>query len=190
MATEIVRAGSIDDISELIDKCDFLSETLILLEKFPQTVVQRPDWINMLYFERFPLVTDIDLASYTSGRIFREDFELRWEGVGGKADVVYQGEERDVPMLKVVEDELLECDPQTKYYYLFGKRLGKERVERIGDPAKLGDFAEVRIPRLLRYPVNAEGTLDYVKLMVREYTHRRTGELVMFRFQNLVEVKD
>jgi hypothetical protein len=83
-------------------------------------------------------------------------------------------------------------EKQIKSYYLFGKRLSQSDVEKIG--AKSGDFAEARIPRLLRYPAaNWSGKyekdkdpqkMSYMQLLVLEYIDK-TGCVVLSRFQCL-----
>ena len=53
-----------------------------------------------------------------------------------------------------------------------------------GEPAAEGDFAEVRIPRLLHYepaPPNAER----VRLGVYEFLEEDTGKVALFRFYSL-----
>ena len=42
------------------------------------------------------------------------------------------------------------------YYYLFGERLKAEDLKKFDKVAQKGDFAVVRIPRILRYPVKRQ----------------------------------
>lgn len=182
--TEKVYTGVVDDLAGLIANCKFQlkEKALFLAEKLPQHVVEKEDRQELLRFTFFG--TDIPFADYASGRIFHPDFELRWEKIDDReARVVYVGEERRIEPLQVKHDLKLKKNSEPKYYYLFGKRLESEELEMIGKPATEGDFAEVRIPRLLRYPPldNAKR----VRLGVCEYVHETTGKVELFRFQSL-----
>ncbi len=178
---EILRAGSVDDIAQLIADCQFPAEALFLAEMLPRHVIVKPEERqDLLRFTRFD--TRIPFTQYTSGRIFHQDFELRWEKNDDKTQVVYLGAERHLPELEECELEL-EKRPEPKYYYLFGERLAQKELEKIGKPALQGDFAEVRIPRLLRYP--APKGAQRVRLGVCEYVQETTGKVGLFRFQSL-----
>lgn len=185
--TEMFCTGSVNDIAALIAECHFISEEqskpLFLAESLPQHVVGSPEERrDLLRFAQF--ATDIPFAKYTSGRIFHQDFELRWEKNDGKIDVVYVGTERRLPSaLKVVRDLDLKKREEPKYYYLFGTRLNADELQEIGIPPEPGYYAEVRIPRLLRYPA-PEGAMR-VQLAVCEYVDEATGKVELFRFQGL-----
>jgi hypothetical protein len=189
---EIVCTNIVEDITELIEKCSFLSDSagsLILLEMQPQKMVERGERETLLYFADYPCDLPRLISEYTTGRIFHEEFELRWEKSNSKIQAVYIGKSRTVPLLEEKADVLKDFARSSCSYYLFGKRLDDKAVERIGEPAQRGDYAEVRVPRLLRYPVKDERK-DYVKLNVYEYRHRVTNERILFRFRNLAEVKE
>lgn len=183
--TEKIYTGDVYDIAGLIANCKFQlkEKVLFLAEKSPQHVVEKAEErLELLRFTYFD--ENIPFADYTSGRIFHPDFELRWEKIDERAvRVVYVGEERSIEPLQVKNDLKLKKNSDIKYYYLFGKRLEPEELELIGKPATEGDFAEVRIPRLLRYPPleNAKR----VHLGVCEYVQETTGKLELFRFQSL-----
>ncbi len=196
---EMLYSGSVDDLVSLIHKCQFPSDALILAESLPQHVVDAKKRRELLLFAEFD--TNWPFASYTSGRVFHRDFELRWEKNNGKLQVVYLGIERELPEL---EKSTLKLEPmgQLKYYVLFGKRLGNrlstKELEQIGVPEVERDFifAELRIPRLLHYPVKKDNR-ERVRLAVREYVEAPTdkkesqgkeqiiGPVVLFRFQGL-----
>ncbi len=188
---EAVYAGPVADIKEFIEACSFLSDSagsLILLEMQPQKMVGKEDRQNLLFFTEYPC-PDTDFSEYTAGRIFHEEFELRWEKINSGVQAVYIGNKRTLPLPTEKTDVLKDCVRATSSYYLFGKRLDDEKVGNIGEPAQKDDFAEVRIPRLLRYPVK-DKRKDYVKLNVYEYRHNVTNERILFRFRNLAEVKE
>jgi hypothetical protein len=190
---ETVYAGPVKDITEFIQACSFLSlpdtiGSLVLLEKQPQKIVGKEDRQNLLLFMEYACPVS-NFSEYTAGRIFHEEFELRWEKINSGTQVVYIGKQQALPPLTEDTNVLKGCVRAISSYYLFGKRLDDRAVKNIGQPAQEGDFAEVRIPRLLRYPVK-DKSKDYVKLNVYEYRHKVTNERILFRFRSLAEVKE
>ncbi len=193
---EMLYSGLVDDFDSLVHKCQFPSDALFLAESLPQHIVLGAKArLDLLSFAKFD--AKIPFASYTSGRIFHRDFELRWEKNKGKLQVIYLGIERELPELEKSKLELRRLEP-LKYYVLFGKRLGPEQLKQIGVPGTERDFAfaELRIPRLLHYPVE-EDNRKRVRLAVCEYVEAPTGReglsdkepitgpVVLFRFQGL-----
>jgi hypothetical protein len=182
--TEMVYTGVVDDLNGLIAGCKFPEKALFLAERLPKHVVEKieEERQELLCFTFFD--PNIPFAGYTCGRIFHRDFELRWEQIDDKAvRVVYVGVERSIEPLQVKRDLKLKRNSDIKYYYLFGKRLEPEELELIGKPATREDFAEVRIPRLLRYP--APENAKRVCIGVCEYVQETTGKVELFRFQSL-----
>jgi len=170
-------------------------------------VIKPKERQDLLLFEQFD--PEMRFAKFTSGRIFTEQLELRWERQGAKMQVVYLGKSEYASVLKdyrlkdsadesvkesekVIPDKL---EKRQKFYYLFGERLSPEDAKRI-DSDLPGGFAEVRIPRLLRYPpANWKGpgkepkpaeeqNEPYMQLQVCEYLDN-AGNVVLFRFQCL-----
>jgi hypothetical protein len=187
MAIEVLCAGSVKDISTFVVDCQFSPEAFVLLEMLPQRVIDKSERQDLLHFARFD--DAIDIARYSSGRIFHKDFELRWKRSDDNIQMVYLGVERSLPRMQDVRWlDLKPYTSQLKSYYLFGKRLRSKQLAEIGSPAVEGDFAEVRIPRLLRYPAPEQARR--VRLVIQEYVHKQTDELVVFRFQDLVAAKE
>jgi hypothetical protein len=211
---DFLLAGTIKDIAALIEACDFPENAYFLAELLPQRVISQEQRQDLLRFARVsdlkrrnaPADADkakIDPALYTSGRIFCENFELRWSKNQrtGETQVVYLGEEaRTFPGLEPARDldrlrtdiQGLEKKPGSRSYYLFGTTLetslGGERLQQMGLSQEDGwrYYAEVRIPRLLRYPrVNAPRNVRRVQLVVCEYVDKETGSVKLFRFQDL-----
>ncbi len=184
---DIVCAGSVkdsEDLAALIQACQFPTKSLFLAEKLPtHVVVKAQARQDLLRFSSF--APDLPFAEYTSGRIFCSQRELRWENHGQSSQVVYTGDKRDLPQLSMTMSVDLSQyrQPPDRYYYLFGERLRPEELKLIGAPAQEGDYAEVRIPRLLRYPV--ESNWRRVRLRVVEYSDEKTGKVEFFRFQGL-----
>lgn len=208
-----------EKLRALVEACHaanmFPNDTWILAERIPAYVIRdREERQNLLLFAYFPPEMPLEkiFEEYTTGRIFTEQLELRWEQQEQDIRVVYLGAKkyefvlRDYQLKKKEEAlEHLRVQPP-KSYFLFGQRLRPGDVSEIGYPAKDGDFAEARIPRLLRYPVpydleNAKRreaeeekkdgekrSREYAKLHVREFLDER-GSVAFFRFCGLtVEV--
>ncbi len=201
MTDEILYTGHVrsEEWLTFIKDCGFRTGTgtYFLAEKLPTTVVEPKDRQNLLIFERFSL--DLPFEKYTTGRIFEAAGELRWENQDSKVRMVYLGQ----PITSVARalrnyglqssDKLLKLVPQARFYYLFGTKLEMHTIEQINgeqtkNAVRPGDFAELRIHRILRYP--APGHVPdkgYVQLQVREYVDPDSGQIQFFRFQGLDE---
>lgn len=186
---EALYAGQItvDDFPQFVADCEFLPSAFVLIERLPQQVITKTiELRDLLRFTHFN--QDISFVDYTSGRVFDEHAELRWEKQGNTMQVVYLGsKERTQVLLNYKLEESHELDKLKpgieKKYFLFGERVNAEDLKKIGMVARPGDFAEVRIPRLLHYPV-PQNEQRYVRLVVREYFDEQS-RLVLFRFQDL-----
>jgi hypothetical protein len=131
---------------------------------------------------------ETEVTECISGRIFYEQGELRWERQQNHMQVVYIGKRECKPELNQGEEIALEdCERISRNYFLFGKRLSEEQRERISPTTQPGDFVEVRIPRLLRYPVlDAINHADRIQLAICEYVDRITGAIIAYRIEKLV----
>ena len=126
MAEEILYTGLVDDIAALVGTFKFSPKACVLVESMPQHVVKERQ--NLLQLVRLNNIPDpAELTNFTSGRVFDRDFELRWERVSGKTQVVFLGTKavyqdtlRDVPELIQDEATLQYLDSHPRYYYLFG----------------------------------------------------------------------
>ena len=196
MAEEILYTGSVQDIAKLVAVFKFPSQAYVLVESMPQHVVKERQ--NLLQLTRLNAIHGLaELTNFTSGRVFDRDFELRWERVFGKTQVVFLGTKavyqdtlRDVPELKQEEAALQYLDSHPRYYYLFGQLLDADDRERMGIQTLEGEeyYAEVRIPRLLRYPdlkPESSQKAQRVQLAVKEYADKSTGQVKLFRFSGL-----
>lgn len=189
MAQKLCCAGRIDDLNVLLK--GFRSPpgepVLALLERQPTSYIESGERQALLHFA--PCESTFDFTPYTSGRIFHAEGELRWERQADAIRVIYTGQVAYQPEFKVTDwFELDACSATDRSYYLFGKRLGADLLANIGQPAQAGDFAEARIPRLLRYPIVTEK--ERVQLVVHEYSDRESGAGVAFRFKKLVEAEE
>jgi len=182
---EMLASGVVQDIAAFIAACGFPPESFVLVERFPQQVMaDRPERQDLLRFAR--LGDGIDPGRYTSGRVFYPDFELRWEREMQRTRVVYLGQARELPEELLPGKTLEAWQPCEKNYDLFGTALSDTRLVQMGLPEGQGYYAEVRIPRLLQYPVQAQR----VRLVVREYVDKKTDRVELFRFQDLKPAED
>lgn len=158
--------------------------TFMLLENQPHYIIAPQERRELLHFAYFNPAFDFTL--YTSGRIFHEYGELRWERQHPRIQIVYTGKQEYKPELERSSKKLLdEVEWQERRYLLFGKRLDDTQLDRIGPAAKRGDFAEVRIPRLLRYPpLDTASEAERVQLVVYEYLDPNTGANIAYRFKD------
>ena len=189
---------ALDNLRPLIAHCHFPAEARVLMEQLPHRIVTKPaDRQALLLFEFFN--PELEFEQYDSGRIFQQSGELRWEKEGEQFKIVYAGDEGElaetIEMLLRDYHERNESPEKLyfprreaeKKYYLFGTRLDDEDLKKIGPTAKQGDFAEGRIQRLLRYPLEKEATKGPICLTVQEMYDETTEQLVLFRFVELDE---
>lgn len=165
------------------------SHTLMLVENQPRYVIQPQERQNLLQFAVFDPA--FDFTPYTSGRIFHAQGELRWERQPAHMHIVFTGPQAYRPGLQDAEEIALDdCEKVPRAYLLFGKRLDDQQRAKIGPAAQTGDFAEVRIPRLLRYPrLPAVAQAERVQLAMYEYVDPTTGANVAYRFYDLVPLQ-
>lgn len=199
-AHEVFYTGATTDLAALLAVCPWPSNAFFLAERLPMQVITDPQERQDLL--RFARVSElqaqgqdgINPALYTSGRIFCPEFELRWDQQQepGQIRLVYSGSEEawsTFPALQAAckSDVVFLTNPVRRAYYLFGESLTSERAKNMGleESDDSWYYAEVRIPRLLRYPKldNAKNRRR-VKLAVYEYLDE-AGTVNWFRFQKL-----
>ncbi len=180
-----------DEMPQIVASCHFTSSALLLAEELPQQLIANPQkGRELLHFMPFAEELAHISTSCASGRIFQEDRELRWERQRGGLRVVYLGEAEEQQFagrLQADRNETLtrlRRKDEPTWYALFGKRLGADDLRQLGGVARPGDFAVLRLPGLLRYPVKNDGQ-KYARLAVREYLNAQTNHVELFRFQQL-----
>ena len=125
---------------------------------------------------------------------------MRWERHPAGTQAVYIGEAGEFPGLEpaaVLDEKGYPFSKRT--YYLFGLRRDPNLFKKLGVPEEQQPYAyaELRIPRLLYYPVDwekqrpkaeeqtgeqAKPRAERVQLLVREYTNVDDGRLAFYRF--------
>lgn len=148
--------------------------TLFLEDQAPQqwTSRERQQGLRTLHLDEPPAV-----SVYSCGCLFDDAYELRWEPTSaGWLYVRYIGEISDVDGLERIPDLDLRSYQDT-WYYLWGI-YSQHYTQAIGAPV----FLELRIPRLLQFPVEGER----VRLCVRYYDQERSSQPLLYRFCRLV----
>lgn len=188
---EVLSTGLVTDLNAFVSSCTFPQGSFVLLEEVPSRVLtSRKDREKLVRFVQ--LSDQVDLSKATSGRIFQTGFELRWQRetpwipTRPSIRVVYVGDAATLPAqlapgqpLRTWRAGLQALKPRP--YYLFGTLLNEEQVKTMGLPTDQHMYAEVRVPRLLCYPLQAQ----QVQLVVQEYSDKSTGRVQLLRFAGL-----
>ncbi len=196
---DMVYTGRIDDIDALVASYKFSPQAYVLVEQYPKHIVTgTQERQNLLLFIHLKELgsdpyKNIHLNSYTSGRVFDQHAEIRWERMTQaqqqerKFQVVFVGPEHEQLHLKKDSEQSEKLgEPRNTHYYLFGVRLDTDDIDAIGSTAQEGDFAQLRIPRLLRYPSPSDGQrARRLRLEVSEYVDEDTSKVRLFRFRDL-----
>jgi hypothetical protein len=188
---EVLSTDVVQDLSAFLTTCAFPPTAFVLVEQIPRRLLTSVEQREELL--RFARQEDgVDVSTSTSGRIFHRDFELRWERQAQgteTARVVYLGKPEALPAQLAPGQKLDEwradLTPRTRKYFLFGTLLDAEQLREMGLPEDRPAYAEVRVSRLLRYPMTAQR----LQLMVREYVEKNTGLLKLLRFEGLKPVE-
>lgn len=165
----VVTGREVESMVEIILTCPTvaLAETLASLS-VPSDAVLFMESLQSRWLDESEVADGIRLSTYDAGnkigsavrgRVFCDRWELRWE----KSKAVYTGESRDLAGFTSGPD-ISSCTRVEQSCYLWGKRDGDR-------------FIELRIPRVLTYPV-ASG--ERVKLRVAEWFDE-AGRLVASR---------
>jgi hypothetical protein len=139
------------------------ADAVMFLERLPDRWMNREEIADGIRLDIYDAA--INLTQWERGRVFCEQWELRWEG----ERAIYTG----APALLtnfVAGPDLSQSVRQETSYYLWGKRQGQR-------------FIELQVARILSYPVTAG---NRVKLRVVEW-FEDAGELIASRFIGLEE---
>jgi hypothetical protein len=199
MTRELMRAGTLKtlDFARMVREYTPPNPAFVMLEEMPRHIVRPEDRLNLVRFETFQ--NSLIIPAFTSGRIFHEHGEMRWESGPESTRVVYIGEEEFGIALPKAQEEILiganrneevligTCRKIERQAFLFGRRLDSGWLDRLGGAARPGDYAEARIPRLLRYPnLPRLAEAERLKLAFYEYVNPVNGANVAYRFCGLV----
>jgi hypothetical protein len=181
---EVLLTGRVADLAPIVTALG-RQPALLLGEHVPTRWMGLEEGRRGLRFEQVTPGASPTLP--TRGRLFCEAYELRWEPAPGSAQewsVRYLGAPRSLPSLAPApEVNPADLEPHELGYDLWGEVVADPTA--LGEPATARVYAELRLPRLLHYPVN--GRPRRVRVRVREYRAAGTGVLVLARFCGLEE---
>ncbi len=157
------------------------------LEQVPHRWVSAPDMEKGLSLRH--LDPNLDFRRWERARLFCQNWELRWEKQDGLFWCVYVGSDRELPDFeRAPELDLSIAEPVSKRcYYLWGLRVSDAALDIVGADPQPGTqvFLELRVPRLLRYPVSSDARR--VKLVTCEYIDPASGQTLYHRCHSLQE---
>ena len=182
--TEQICWGTTEKLSTIVQALDCPPELLMMLERVPTAFLSDDEQKPGICLQKYD--ASENLEAWERGRIFHNNFELRWEKQGGVFVIVYIGEPTELPMPHIMS--LSEFETQDENYYLWGERMSADNLKAIDQPEATNLFLELQIPRLLPYPVSNRGGKLRVKISARHYLNSETGDLEFYRFRHLEEV--
>lgn len=163
--SEIILTCADVALPETLGALTVPSDAVAFLQRSPSRWLDESELADGILLSRYNAGTSIE--SWESGRVFCHQWEVRWDN----SHAIYTGESADLAGFESGPD-LSSCARVEKSCYLWGKRDGER-------------FIELRIPRVLTYPV-AEGAR--VKLRVAEWFDS-AGRLVASRCVRLEGAK-
>ncbi len=87
MDAEIICSNMLSkaDLATLLAECDFLQQGTFLGEMLPLQIVNTEERDALIRFRPFDTTLSYEVyTQYTFGRIFHDDFELRWQHESGQ----------------------------------------------------------------------------------------------------------
>lgn len=182
--TEQICWGTTVELHPIVQTLDCPAESLMMLERVPRNFFSDDEREKGICLRKYKASENFE--TWERGRIFHNDFELRWEKQDGAFVVVYIGEPKalSMPNTKLLSD----FETQDDYYYLWGQKMTADDLKRIEQPETANLFLELQIPRLLCYPVSNRNGKFRVKLSARHYLNSEKGTLEFYRFLQLEEV--
>ena len=187
--TDTIKWARLDDPSSPVLALTWPSDTSYMyLERVPDVWLNETERQNGLRLEKLDLSTPF--GEWERGRIFCDTFELRWEKLDGAFQTIYVGADVALPGFAPADElDLSATQPQTHSYLLWGKHLPDDQLHDIGESEQPNSqvFIELRVPRVLRYPVSDRS--QRVEIKVCEYIDPTSGTVLYYRFQRLEEVQ-
>lgn len=183
--TEQLCWGTAKNLRPIVSALTCPPESLMMLERVPSSFLsddEREKGICLRVYDE-----NENFEAWEQGRIFHDDFELRWEKRDSAFSTVYIGAKKMLPMPNV--KPLSGFEIQDESYYLWGEKMTADTLKLIDQPKTANLFLELQIPRLLRYPVSNRNAKFRVKLSARHYLNLETGGLEFYRFRHLEEVE-
>lgn len=176
--------GMVDSLLQIVGALDYPPESMLMLERVPSTFLSDTERQEGICLRKYKANENLEIWEH--GRIFCNDFELRWEKQEKGFVTVYIGEPKG---LQLSDTELLsDFEIHDQSYYLWGEKMTEDTLQLINQLGATNSFLELQIPRLLHYPVSNRNEKFRVKLSARHYLNSETGKLEFYRFRYLEEV--
>lgn len=184
--TDVILCAQLDDPTPAVRALEWPdSGSYMYLEQVPLNWVNAPDMEEGLSFRR--LEPNLDFQYWERARLFCQNWELRWEKQDGLFWCIYVGSGRELPDFeRATELDLSIAEPVSKSsYYLWGLQLSEDDLNIAGAESRPDTqvFLELRVPRLLRYPVSSSARR--VKLVICEYIDPASGQMLYHRYHSL-----
>ncbi len=177
---ETFAFGFLPSLASVIKAVPWSDKTVMWLETALDHFLNDDEREHGLRFERYQAGEQFE--QWPHGRIFDESAELKWEKEGGEFHVVYCGSFAPPAGMQPTANDAIKYEDSS--CYLWGSRIKNEdRIDLRLQPNE-AVFAELKIPRILHYPVSAKA--ERVKLKVREF-YNVEGALIFTRFAGLEE---
>ena len=148
--SEQIAWQSLSSVADIVAALPWANPAWMYLERVPRSFLDQAAIDSALRLERFNHAETFD--DWERGRVFDATQEIKWEQIGKNFHVVYCGA-APPSALTIAPVAVSNTDNPNPRYFLWGQNVQtKDRaVLGIGqsDPA----YIELRIPRVLRYPL-------------------------------------
>ena len=182
--TEQICWETTENLLPIVQALNCPSGALMMLERVPNTFLPNDERQKGICLRKYD--KDENFETWEYGRIFHNDFELRWEKHDGVFVAVYIGKLKALPMPNT--KSLSDFEIQDDSYYLWGEKMTVDTLKLINQSEIANLFLELQIPRLLCYPVSNRNEKVRVKIAARQYLNSETGTLEFYRFRHLEEL--
>lgn len=185
---DVILWAQLDDPTPAVTALEWPEPSYMFLEEIPNSWVIAPDMeegLSLRFFER-----NLDFQRWERGRLFCQNWELRWEKQDGLFWCIYIGGAVDLTGFEpALELDLSTAQLVSGSYYLWGLQVAEDDLDTVGAHPQPNSqvFLEMRVPRLLRYPVSPDARR--VKLVTYEYIDPISGQMIYHRFQAFQEEK-
>lgn len=185
---DVILWAQVDDPTPMVTTLTWPDPSYMYLEQVPGEWIHNPKMDAGLGLRRLDIT--LDFQHWERGRIFCTDWELRWEKQDAQYTCVYVGIMQDLPGFSLeTEISLAQAERIPNSYYLWGTLVSEGDYAIMGAVSEPGTqiFIELRIPRLLRYPVSQD--VHRVKLITYDYIDPNSGQLLYQRYWSIEEEK-
>lgn len=176
----------LSDPTPAVKALEWPEPSYMYLEQVPDSWVSVPDMEKGLSLHYYN--PDLNFQFWERGRLFCQDWELRWEKQDDLFWCVYVGSPTELPgFAPAPELDLTSAKLVSNSYYLWGLQVEEDKLDMVGaqSVSDMQVFFELRVPRLLRYPVSSAARR--AKLITCEYIDPTSGQMIYHRYQAFQE---